>query len=398
MKSPSPFGLRLRIALFTGLVLVGFIALMDLTLAALVRAAIRAGQSDIAISQCGAAIEDSLNALATRLRKPVFIYLCTGSAITLSLILLIVHRVAVRPLSRITRAVEEVAEGALNVRVPIQGSGELAALGVRFNQMTRTISEQRGELLRRIAQIEAANLELRNTEDRLISASRLASVGTLAAGVAHEIGNPIAGILGLLDVLDAEKDPENAAKYRELIRKETRRVDHIISELLNYARPGRSVSGTPGQSVLSDAIEHVQQLVKAQPRFDRIELRIDIEPALPCTSMSAQDITQLVVNLLLNAAEAMEGQGRITLTARRSVSPSCIVLTVEDTGPGVSPEDRTRIFEPFFSHRRSEGGSGLGLAICQRICERSGGDIHLDAAFEQGARFIVSLPMSEAEN
>jgi signal transduction histidine kinase len=381
-----------------------FIVLTEITVSQLVRVAmLRHGdpaaevQSDPATAVADTSTEQEL----TRLRRLVLFYMVTGAVVALLLGSIAVTRLVVRPLTRITRAVEDVSEGQLETQVPIQGSGELIRLGVSFNRMTRTLRENRLELEQQLSELKKFSSDLKSAQDRLIRAAKLASVGTLAAGVAHEIGNPIAGVLGLLEALEGETDPAQAESYRQLIRKEIARIDRIIGELLAYARPAKQDTEGPQRSDLRAVLGHVRSLLGAQQLFDRVEIEVELGDEPWQVGISRDDLTQLLVNLLLNAAQAMGGKGRVSVEAERVadwrpalsvVSRPAVRLLVTDDGPGIDEAIADRIFDPFFTQRKSAQGSGLGLAICQSICDRGGAEIVLDREHKGGARFAITVP------
>ncbi len=396
-------GLRTRILISLAVVMTLFIVMTEVSVSRLVRVSVMR-QSEASVQ--GEAGDDASKAVERaeeeleNLRKLILFYMITGAVVALLLGYFAVSRTVVRPLARVTRAVERVATGDLEAQVPIDGSGEIIELGLNFNRMTRTLRDQRQELDAQLDALRKSSIDLKETQDRLIRAAKLASVGTLAAGVAHEIGNPIAGVLGLLDALEGEVESEQAIKYRALIKKEIVRIDKIIEELLAYARPARSGSTGEGRCSPGKVMEHVQSLLGAQRLFDKVDLVVDAEAGLE-VAMSPEDMTQLMVNLLLNAGQAMEGKGVVKITAEGidgwrpalSVVARCAVrITVTDDGSGIDPEIADRIFDPFFTMRESSVGSGLGLAICQSICDRSGAEIAVDREFTQGARFIITIP------
>jgi two-component system, NtrC family, sensor kinase len=403
MAGVVALGLRTKILISLAVVMTLFIVLTEVSVSRLVRVSVTR-QSEA--SAQGEASDDALKAVERvegeleNLRKLILFYMITGALVALLLGYFAVSRTVVRPLARVTRAVERVASGDLEAKVPISGSGEIIDLGLNFNRMTRTLRDQRQELDEQMDALRKSSIDLRETQDRLIRAAKLASVGTLAAGVAHEIGNPIAGVLGLLDALEGEVDSEQAIKYRALVKKEIVRIDKIIEELLAYARPARSGSTGEGRCAPEKTMEHVKSLLGAQRLFDKIDLVADMETDLE-VAMSPDDMTQLMVNLLLNAGQAMEGKGVVKITAEKIdgwrpalsvVARSAVRITVTDDGEGIDPEIADRIFDPFFTMRESSVGSGLGLAICQSICDRAGAEITVDREFTQGARFIITVP------
>ncbi len=397
-------GLRTKIIISLAVVMTLFIVLTEVSVSRLVRVSVMRQSEASAQGEAG---DDALKAVERveeeleNLRKLILFYMITGALVALLLGYLAVSRTIVKPLAEVTRAVERVASGDLGTQVPISGSGEIVELGLNFNRMTRTLRDQRQELDEQMDALRKSSIDLKATQDRLIRAAKLASVGTLAAGVAHEIGNPIAGVLGLLDALESEAESDKAIEYRALIKKEIVRIDKIIEELLAYARPARSGSTGERHCAPEKIMEHVKSLLGAQRMFDKIDLVADLETDLE-VAMSPDDMTQLMVNLLLNAGQAMEGKGVVKITAEKiddwrpalSVLARCAVrITVTDDGSGIDPEIADRIFDPFFTMRESSVGSGLGLAICQSICDRAGAEIAVDREFTQGARFIITIPV-----
>lgn len=399
MSRPFAIGLTARIVLSLAIVMTLFIVLTEVTVSRLVGVSV--SRSAAGVSQQGeeAQSAEEVSAEIQRLRKFILFYMITGAVIAIALGALAIARTVVRPLAKVTRAVERVAQGDLDTEVPIGGSGELIELGANFNRMTRTLREQRRELGEQLEELRLSSVDLKEAQDSLIRAAKLASVGTLAAGVAHEIGNPIAGVLGLLEAIEDEPDEKRRTEYLSLIRKEVGRIDRTISELLAYARPaGDGIGG--GSTDPIQVIEHVRSLLGATKIFDSVEVAVDVEEGLSIAT-ERDELTQLLVNLLLNAAQAMDGVGSVSIrgeSVRGWRPPLAVVerpgvrLIVTDDGPGVDPELADRIFDPFFSRR--EAGTGLGLAICQSICERAGGEIRLLPGGEGGAAFEITLPGS----
>ncbi len=393
-------GLRTRIVIALAAVMVLFIILTELSVSRLVRVAMSRQSSDTSVEVGSDSAAERMEQELLQLRKIVFFYIAVGAFVVIVLGSLAVTRLVVRPLSRATAAVEQVAEGQLDTEVPIEGSGELIRLSVAFNRMTATLREQQSELKDRLKALEKSSRELKEVQDRLIRAAKLASVGTLAAGVAHEIGNPLAGVLGLLEALEEESDAEKSVQYRGLMKKEIERIDRIINDLLIYARPARA--GTPENSStsLEEVVEHVRALLGAQSLFDNVEIDVSFTGGPWLLAMSRDDLTQVLLNLLLNAAQAMDGRGKIVIRPERItnwrpglgvIARDAARIRVADTGPGIPKEHVSEIFDPFFTQSTGGQGSGLGLAICQSICERAGAEIVLDREHNSGSQFILTL-------
>lgn len=372
-------GLRARITIALALVLGAFILVTEVSISRVMELSLGA-----AVAHPG--VHESL----LRGRRLVLFYLSLGAATTLAVGSLLLWRLVVQPLQRITRAVESVAAGDLKVRAPSQGAKELLELGGAFNHMAQTLLSQRQEIEQRIDQLERSRADLATAQDRLIRAARLASVGTLAAGVAHEIGNPLAGLLGLLDALDLEKDEKTAKRYRELMGHELRRIDSTIAGLLAYARPAPQLDEDRPSCLVEEVLDHVLTLLGAQRVFSEVQVKIRSDRSEHKVLVPRDDLTQLLVNLLLNAAQAMDGRGNIQVDLEDA--QEVVRLAVQDSGPGVAMEHADQIFDPFFTTKPLGKGSGLGLAICHGICERFGGDISLDKQLHEGARFVIELP------
>jgi signal transduction histidine kinase len=280
---------------------------------------------------------------------------------------LFIRRV-VQPLEALSATARRVAGGELDVPPsPSPGThDEIAHLVDDFNRMTAS---------------------LRLSRDQVVAQEKLATVGRLAAGVAHEIGNPLAAVLGYVDLLLHDEPPDGARRDSlERIRKETDRIRGIVADLLDYSRP---VQGSVEAVRLADAIDVALSLVKPQPRFDGIDVTRDGDAALPPLAASQSRLVQVLLNLLLNAADAMGGHGTVALSARSD--GDAVELCVADSGPGVPEADRARIFDPFFTTKEPGHGTGLGLSISRSLVEAYGGTLTL-APSTAGATFIVRLP------
>jgi signal transduction histidine kinase len=250
-----------------------------------------------------------------------------------------------------------------------------------------------------IEQLERSAQKLREAQDRLVRTERLASVGRLSAGLAHEIGNPIAALLGLEDLLlEGGLSDEETHDFLKRIKSETERIHRVLRDLLDFARPAAPAQASddkPGD--VGEAIADVTALVRPQRSFREVELRIDAEAHLPTVTLGNERLMQVLLNLLLNAADATEAKGAVTLTAHRTATG--VRLAVEDDGPGIDPAVRERLFEPFVTTKEVGKGTGLGLAVCRGLVESARGTIQLDESYEGGARFVVELPShSERES
>jgi signal transduction histidine kinase len=303
-------------------------------------------------------------------------------------------RLIVRPLDALSRAAERVALGARRLDVPQSGARELAELGSSLKTMTERLLAEEESLRRKITEVEDATRSLKEAQEQLVRSERLASVGRLAADLAHEIGNPIAALIGLQDLLLAGGlTPEEERDFLQRMRRESERINRILRDLLQFARPAAHTPSEPSApGDVRDAIDDTVALVAPQRVAKHIELSADVPASLPRVTLSREQLVQVLLNLLLNAADASGEGGRVLISAR--LCDDVVQLVVQDSGTGVEPSIRARLFEPFVTSKEVGKGTGLGLAVCRGLVEAAGGSIKLDEAHAPGARFVVELPVA----
>lgn len=299
--------------------------------------------------------------------------------------------IVVRPLRAISVATSRAAEGDLASPVQLLPRNEFGALGRQFNAMLKRLDAQQIELKEQLQALQDAIDELKQTQNSLIRAEKLASVGQLAAGIAHEVGNPLAAVMGYTDLLrDRELDEADADDMADRSLAQLERIRSIIGQLLDYSRADSPAQPTP--IAIKPVIEDSLHLMQAMATARDVEFIVEIDEDLPKARAIAGELNQVLVNLLLNALEAM-AQAKTAppkLHIKACATPETIQIDIIDNGPGVSPQLRRRIFDPFFTTRSPGQGTGLGLAICQRLITRMEGDLKLiDSA--QGAHFRLEL-------
>jgi PAS domain S-box-containing protein len=231
--------------------------------------------------------------------------------------------------------------------------------------------------------------ELEDTHLQLFQAEKMASLGNLAAGVAHEINNPLSGVLIHAQMLSEKLDPDHEwQEDLKLIADQTLRVKEILKNLLEFSRP-------PGQAMSSLSmtanIEQAVKIVANQAAFHDIEIIRDFQPDLPRIIGDGGQLNQVFINLLVNAADAIDGPGRIEISARHGNGR--ISIEVSDTGVGIPPEHLPQLFEPFFTTKPAGKGTGLGLSTSYGIIQRHGGDISVESRPNQGTTFRITLPV-----
>jgi signal transduction histidine kinase len=303
-------------------------------------------------------------------------------------------RLVVKPVVELSRAAARVAEGGRALELPRGGARELADLGASIAVMTARLRADEEAMRAKVDEVERAGRELRAAQDQLVRSERLASVGRLAAGLAHEIGNPIAAVLGFQELLLAGGlDAAEQRDFLERMKRETERVHRVLRDLLDFARPmARSDAAAEAPGSVAQAIDDVIDLLTPQKAMRGVEVRCEVAPGLPAVALAEERLVQVLLNLLLNAADAVpRSGGRIVVRALRG-APGRVEIEVEDNGRGIAREIEGRLFEPFATTKDVGKGTGLGLAVCRGLVEAAGGTIRALRGGEGGARFVLELP------
>ncbi|HET9597814.1 MAG TPA: ATP-binding protein, partial [Anaeromyxobacteraceae bacterium] len=230
-------------------------------------------------------------------------------------------------------------------------------------------------------------------ERRMVRSEKLATVGSLAAGLAHEIGTPLHVISATAEwLLLGGPEVERERRLREIVG-ETDRISRLVRELLGFARGGAG-GAAPGPVEVAPAVERALSLLALAADKRRVRIEAAVDPGLPPVLADPDGLHQLLVNLVVNAVQAVAEGGRVAVSARAAEGGAQVVLEVHDDGPGVPPPLRERVFDPFFTTRAD--GTGLGLAVCARIVAALGGDLRVGDGPLGGARFTAQLPAAVA--
>ena len=298
----------------------------------------------------------------------------------------ILYFTVARPLG----AVEREMQGLERVDwVPEETGGGplLSRFQASLRRTAGALAAERVLTRRQLEDLAAANERLTRTQAELVASERLAMVGRLAAGVAHEIGNPLSGVLGWLSVAQAKSasDAELTGYLREL-ETEVRHIDGIVRSLLDLGRPARPQLGPVS---VAELIRNATRLVGSGPEFREVTVETEVDPGVVALA-DPGPLSQVVINLLINAAQAIGGPG--TIQVRGGAEAGRVRIEVLDSGPGVPLELRDRIFEPFFTTKSGGKGTGLGLAVTQHLLRAMSGDISVGESPHGGGKFTVSLP------
>lgn len=341
------------------------------------------------VDEIRSAIEQRQQAASHKRQVTMIVMSALSAAVILGAVIVGIaqYRSVMRPLKDLGAGVRRLAEGKLSERIAPRGHGEFAALANDFNTMAGELDGLYRELEQKVAQ---------KSKD-LVRSERLASVGYLAAGVAHEINNPIGIIAGYaeLTLTELTKDADGAADARKalaVICEEAFRCKAIVQKLLTLARPGEEKRSLVA---LDDVARHVVSIVAGLKEYEGRRIALEVAEAPIKVLASEGEMKQVVLNLTLNALAATSAGGEVKISVRKS--DKMAELSVQDNGRGMSPEVLERVFEPFFTAKRGSGqpGTGLGLSITHAIVENHGGRIAGSSdGVGQGSRFVVQLPVA----
>ena len=346
----------------------------------------------------------------------------------------LLSRVLVKPLKELVQLTQKISEGDFSQKIEVTSKNEIGQLISSFNRMIERLKDNQESLDNHLASLESANKQLKQAQEELIRTEKLASIRRFAAGVAHEVGNPLGAILGYTSILEKNGiDREESKDYLKRIEKEIERINRIVRELLDFSRPSKFEIHDVD---LNKAVENTLSLISYQKNFKNVETRLELQPNLPMIKGDESQLSQVLINIILNGIDAMPKGGTLEIHtgeyvvedvfprwlhlpfARRrkgdpeeldyfhlrKADPLSSLLTkfskgdrlvrirISDTGIGIKKEDLKRIFDPFFTTKSPDKGTGLGLSISLRIVESMGGEIKVESEIEKGTTFELYFP------
>ncbi|UCG29199.1 MAG: cache domain-containing protein [candidate division WOR-3 bacterium] len=324
----------------------------------------------------------------------IFWSIAIVSVILLSIIASYTTSNIIKPIKALALATEKVASGDMTQRVEIDTRDEIGFLGDSFNQMTAALQEATDgyqKLTRTLEEkVREKTEELRATQDFLIQSERLASLGKLAAGVAHEINNPLTSILlNSHLILERFKNNDAVKENLELIINETTRCSSIVSGLLEFARQ------TPPEKTsvnINKVIESTLLLMETQALVRKVRINKDLQDGLPELMVDLGKIKQVFTNIVMNAIDAMPSGGVLRISSRVPEDTTCVEIVFEDNGKGIPQEHLQRIFDPFFTTKGTKG-TGLGLSISYGIIQQHSGRIDVESKVGKGTKMTIYLPL-----
>lgn len=300
------------------------------------------------------------------------------------------------PVSLLTRGMEKVAGGDLDYHLDINTKDEIGELAQAFNAMTSDLKKAKNELVEWGNTLEKKVQEkteaIHRAQAQLIHSEKLASLGRMAAGVAHEINSPLTGIVTFGHLL-LKKFPQGSEENEDIqvIIEQANRCSTIIKGLLGFARASAAEKAPVN---INDVISHSLNIVKNKADFFNIKIVTNFDDFLSKVRADSSQLQQVFLNLIMNAADAIEGKGTITMSTRniRDNSGDWVEIEFRDTGPGIDDENLAKIFEPFFTTKPVGKGTGLGLAVSHGIIQEHGGSISVKTKRGEGTSFFIKLP------
>ncbi len=348
----------------------------------------------------------------------------------------LLSRVLVKPLKELVGLTQKISNGDFSQKIEVASKNEIGQLISSFNKMIDRLRENQENLEKYLDSLESTNKKLKQAQEELIRSEKLASIGRFAAGVAHEVGNPLGAILGYTSILEGgEVSPEESKDYLRRIEKEIERINRIVRELLDFARPSK-VEAT--EIDVNKVIEQTLSLLSYQKGFKNIQTLLELQPNLPKIRGDDSQLSQVFINIILNAVDAMPDGGLLTIQTHqfmvedhfpsrykalypprrkgdpeesdyshlRKPDPLSVIFTkfskgdqlvrirISDTGIGIKKEEIEKIFDPFFTTKSPDKGTGLGLSVSLRIIESMGGDIRVESEVGKGTTFEVYFPIA----
>ncbi len=313
---------------------------------------------------------------------------------------LIVFQFIEKPVRELVLGTRRISDGDLQHLIEVKTNDEMGHLATSFNQMTRDLARAHEEIQEGIRnlenKVEERTKELKTAQAQLLHSEKLAAVGSLAATVAHEINNPLTGVYTYIRLMErkieqgrhTEEDIEKFKGYLDTMRREVERTTAIVQNLLDFTRPKEPVRK---QLNLANVIGESLSLIRNKLKLSNIEVVNRLNP-LPDIMADPGHMKQVFINLMVNACEAMEGGGTLTISGEANLEENTVTVDVRDTGVGIAPENLARIFEPFFSTK--EKGTGLGLSVVNGIITRHSGKLEIESTPGEGTHLRIVLPIT----
>ncbi len=295
------------------------------------------------------------------------------------------------PIHDLIKAANKISKGELQQPVNVKARDEIKILADEFEVMRQKLLESYTSLE---SKIEQRTRELKEAQFQISHQEKMASLGLMAAGVAHEIGNPLTSISSMAQIIKRKVDNPQIGEYINTILKNIERISKIVRELVDFARPS---SYETAMVDVNEIIRNAINIVKYDRRAKQIKLEMDLNPDLPSIYLVADQLLQVFINILINAVDAIpEGQGMIRI--RSFHQDGRVFIHFEDNGIGIPKEHLNKIFEPFFTTKQVGKGTGLGLSVSYGIIKNFNGEIRVQSEVNKGSVFIIEIPVKQTED
>jgi len=337
----------------------------------------------------------------------LFLYIFLNTAILAFLGIYRLFKLYLQPLSRLAQRAEDYKENDGIVFAVRKEDNELQRLSTALNSLLRRLSAEKEKLRATVASLETANAELKKAQTEIIRAEKLASVGRLSAGIAHEIGNPIGIVTGYLELLKPDLPAEERVEYLDRAQKEIERISTIIHQLLEISRPSHDGLQTVSVNALLD---DMAQVLQVQPFMSHVRFAMVLDAQQEKIVVDPNQLRQVFLNLIINAADAIASKeagsrGELIVTTENSCEElpdadsgkTWLHVCFKDNGPGISEENLPNVFDPFFTTKEPGKGTGLGLSVSFMIVESVGGRMWVESNPGQGTVMTVLLPVMEGD-
>lgn len=314
----------------------------------------------------------------------ILVYTIAAIIVLGTIINIILARGISGPIKRLERITKKIAMGDLSEHLKINGNDEIASLAASFETMQERLQDT-------LDSLEHTIKILHEKQAQLVESEKLASIGILASGIAHEINNPLTSILTFSNLI-LEQMSEDDSRYErvKMMARQASKARDIVRQLLSFAK---EIPYTPVRMSVNQPVSEIIESLVAQDAFKEIELKVNLSSDLPEIPIDPVRIGQVVLNIILNAIQSITPPGRIEVSTQ--VRDNFVEIVISDTGSGIPEDKLNRIFDPFFTTK--EGGTGLGLAVSYGIVKRHGGDIEVKSSVGKGSTFIVRLPIDRPE-
>ncbi len=300
------------------------------------------------------------------------------------------NRKMIRPLKRLLDATEQFTGDEPFPSLHEGRSSEIGQINRSIHAMLKRLEQNKEELKDQLARLEESNRELKIAQKEIITSEKLASVGRLATGVAHEIGNPLGIVLGYLDIIKSGKlDEEEISDFLTRIETEVTKIHMVIRQMLDFSR---TASGNPHRISLRTVVYDALSVLEPHPMMNKVSVQLHMKCESDCVWADANQLQQVIINIIINSVDAMADCPEPAVLISSSKEKNMIRLSILDSGPGVENESLGRLFEPFYTSKEPGKGTGMGLAVCYRIIEAAGGMIRAENSESAGLEVSILLP------